>query len=121
MRLCYILGANSFSHVRHCWSEVVLRLNSSESSGTGIVLTGVALLVITFVIAGIHLYGGINVLPVPSFFAAFGEFLSPLIEAAIRILYLGVMVWIASTVTTKGLNLLLQTRLAIKNNQQSKE
>ena len=85
-------------------------MKSSETSGITILLTGTALLLITFVIACIHLQDDINVLPVPSLMASFGEAFSPLIEAAIRVLYLGVMGWIASTVTAKGITVLLTAR-----------
>jgi hypothetical protein len=83
-------------------------MKSSETSGIAILLTGTALLLITFIVACIHLQGDISVLPVPSLMASFGEALSPLIEAAIRLLYLGLMGWIASTVTAKGITALLQ-------------
>jgi len=90
-------------------------MKSSEASGITILLVGIALLLITFIITCIHLQGGINVLPVPSLMSSFGEALSPLIEAAIRVLYLGLMGWIASTVTAKGITVLLQARLLDKN------
>jgi len=86
----------------------------SEASGITILLIGIALLSVTFIIACIHLQGDINVLPVPSLMASFGEALSPLIEAAIRIMYLGLMGWIASIVTAKGVTVLLQARLLDK-------
>ena len=89
-------------------------MKSSETSGITILLTGTALLLITFVIACSHLQGDINVLPVPSLMSSFGEAFSPLIEAAIRVLYLGVMGWIASTVTAKGITVLLQAKLLDK-------
>lgn len=89
-------------------------MKSSETSGITILFIGVALLLITFIIAGIHLQGDINVLPVPSLRSSFGEALSPLIEAAIRVLYLGVMGWIASKVTAKGITVLLQAKLLDK-------
>jgi hypothetical protein len=92
-----------------------LRIKSSEVSGIVILLVGIALLLITFTVACIHLHGDIKVLPVPSLMASFGEALSPLIEAAIRILYLGVMGWIASKVTAKGITVLLQAKLLDKN------
>jgi len=47
--------------------------------------------------------------------ASFGEALSPLVEAAIRIMYLGLMGWIASTVTAKGTTTLLRAKLQNKN------
>jgi hypothetical protein len=87
---------------------------SSEASGIAILLVGIALLLTTFIIACIHLYGDINVLPVPSLMASFGEALSPLVEAVIRILYLGLMGWIASTVTAKGITVLLRAKLLYK-------
>jgi hypothetical protein len=92
-----------------------LRIKSSEVSGIAILLVGIALLLITFLVACIHLHGDIKVLPVPSLMASFGEALSPLIEVAIRILYLGVMGWIASKVTAKGITVLLQAKLLDKN------
>jgi len=91
-----------------------LRIKSSETSGITILLVGIALLSVTFIIACIHLQGGIIVLPVPNLMASFGEALSPLIEAAIRVLYLGLMGWIASKVTTKGITVLLKAKLLDK-------
>ena len=87
-----------------------LRINCSESSGITILLIGVALLAVTFLIACIHLQEGVNFLPVPSFASSVGEGLSPLIDALIRALYLGLMGWIASTVTAKGVKVLLTAR-----------
>ena len=95
-------------------------MKSSETSGIVILLIGVALLSVTFIVAYMHLQGDINVLPVPSLITSFGEALSPLIESAIRVLYLGVMGWIASTVTAKGITLLLQVRLLDKNSLHQK-
>ena len=85
-------------------------METSEASGITILLVGIALLSVTFIIACVHLHGGINILPVPSLMASFGEVLSPLIEAAIRVMYLGLMGWIASIVTAKGITVLLATR-----------
>jgi hypothetical protein len=91
-----------------------LQIKSSEASGVTILLAGITLLLITFVVACIHLYGDISVLPVPSLMASFGEGLSPLIEAIIRVLYLGLMGWIASIVIAKGVTALLRAKLIDK-------
>jgi hypothetical protein len=91
-----------------------LQIKSSEASGVTILLAGITLLLITFVVACIHLYGDISVLPVPSLMASFGEGLSPLIEAVIRVLYLGLMGWIASIVIAKGVTVLLRAKLIDK-------
>jgi len=95
-------------------------MKSSETSGIAILLIGVTLLLIAFIIACIHLQGDFSVQPVPTLMASFGEALSPLIEAAIRVLYLGVMGWIASTVTAKGITVLLQAKLLDKNSLHQK-
>jgi hypothetical protein len=91
-----------------------LQIKSSETSGVTILLAGITLLLITFVVACIHLYGDISVLPVPSLMASFGEGLSPLLEAVIRVLYLGLMGWIASIVIAKGVTALLRAKLIDK-------
>jgi hypothetical protein len=91
-----------------------LQIKSSEASGVTILLAGITLLLITFVVACIHLYGDISVLPVPSLMASFGEGLSPLLEAVIRVLYLGLMGWIASIVIAKGVTALLRAKLIDK-------
>jgi hypothetical protein len=87
-----------------------LQINCSESSGVKILLVGVTLLSVTFFIACVHLQEGVNFLPVPSFATSFGDGLSLLMEAGIRALYLGLMGWIASTVTAKGINVILTAR-----------
>jgi hypothetical protein len=91
-------------------------LKSSEASGIKILLIGTALLMVTFIIAGINLLGDIKLLPVPDFTETLGKAFSPLIEAAIQILYLGIMGWTASKITKKGLTEILQSRHSEKTN-----
>jgi hypothetical protein len=85
-------------------------MKTSEAPGIAVLLIGVALLVTTFIDAYLFLAKDINILPVPNLIAAFGEALAPLIEASIRMLYLGVMGWIGSTVTMRGITVLLQVK-----------
>ena len=89
----------------------ILLIKSSETSGLGILIIGITLLLFTFIISCAHLYGKIDVSPSPSLLASFGEALSPLIQGAIRFLYLGLMVWMASVVTKKGLILVLESKI----------
>lgn len=85
-------------------------MKTSEAPGIAILLIGVALLVTTFIDAYLFLAEDISILPVPNLIAAFGEALAPLIEASIRMLYLGVMGWIGSTVTMRGITILLRAK-----------
>jgi hypothetical protein len=85
-------------------------MKTSEAPGIAVLLIGVALLVTTFVDAYLFLTEDVSILPVPNLIAAFGEALAPLIEASIRMMYLGVMGWIGSTVTIRGITVLLQVK-----------
>ena len=89
-------------------------MESSEVSGIIILLIGLILLVTTFVDAYLFLKEDVSILPVPNLIAAFGEALAPLIEASIRMMYLGVMGWIGSTITIRGITVLLQVKPEIK-------
>ena len=89
-------------------------MKTSEAPGIAVLLIGVALLVTTFIDAYLFLTEDISILPVPNLIAAFGEALAPLIEASIRMLYLGVMGWIGSTVTIRGITVLLDVKPEIK-------
>jgi hypothetical protein len=89
-------------------------MKTSEAPGFAVLLIGVALLVTTFVDAYLFLKEDVSILPVPNLIAAFGEALAPLIEASIRMMYLGVMGWIGSTVTIRGITVLLQVKPEIK-------
>jgi hypothetical protein len=88
---------------------------TSEKSGIIILLIGIVLMLTTFIIASFHLQGNINALTGSGSITFFGETLNPFIETAIYVLYLGLMGWIASKVTARGIALLLQVRLLEKN------
>jgi len=81
-----------------------------EVPGIAVLLIGIALLVATFIDAYLLLTEDINILPVPNLTAALGEALAPLIEAAIRMIYIVIMVWIGSTITMRGITVLLQVK-----------
>jgi len=83
-------------------------METSENLGIAVLLIGIAFLTTTFIDAYLLLKEDVSILPVPNLIAAFGEALAPLIEASIRMMYLGVMIWIGSTVTMRGITLLLQ-------------
>jgi len=85
-------------------------MEKPEASGIAVLLIGVALLLTTFIDAYLFLEKDVSIVPVPNLIAAFGEALAPLIEASIRMLYLGVMGWIGSTVTMRGITVLLQVK-----------
>ena len=89
-------------------------MKTSEVLGLSVLVIGIILLITTFVDAYLFLTEDISILPVPDLLAVFGEALAPLIEASIRMIYLGVMGWIGSTITMRGMTVLLQTQQEAK-------
>jgi len=89
-------------------------MESSEASGIAVLLIGIALLVTTFIDAYLFLREDVSIVPIHGIMAAFSEALAPLIESCIRIMYLGLMGWIGSTLTMRGITFLSQVKLEAK-------
>jgi hypothetical protein len=75
-----------------------------------ILLTGIVLLALTFISAYIYLINNPSITGSSDLVDTFGDSLAPLIEASIRIMFLGVMGWISSILTARGVQLLTQLR-----------
>jgi len=85
-------------------------MESSEASGVAVLLIGIALLVTTFIDAYLFLREDVSIMPIHGLMAAFSEALAPLIESCIRVMYLGLMGWIGSTLTMRGITVLSQVK-----------
>src|SRR3972149_4974233 len=70
-------------------------------SGITVLSVGLILLVITFASAFGFLSEALPILSSQDLVQTFGETLAPLIATSIRVMYLGVMGWIGSLVTTR--------------------
>lgn len=81
---------------------------------------GAFLLVFTFFAAYGFLVGSLTILASADLTELFGRALAPLIEAIIRILFLGVMGWIGSIVTIRAVQLLKKDKEPATMQQQSK-
>jgi len=81
-------------------------IHRAEISAFAVLFLGVALLAFTFFNAYLFLQGQLSIMTAPDLMAVFGEALAPLIEACIRVMYLGVMGWIGSILTMRGVQLL---------------
>ena len=81
-------------------------MRKTEISGLIILFVGVALLIFTFLNAYWFLTQDIGLIATADLTKAFGEALAPLIAACIRIMYLGIMGWIGSLLTLRGISLL---------------
>jgi hypothetical protein len=80
-----------------------------------ILFTGIGLLAFTFISAFVFLSSNPAITASADLIDVFGSSLAPLIDASIRIMYLGVMGWIGSGLTARGVQLIGQLkRLSVK-------
>jgi hypothetical protein len=78
-------------------------------SGLTVLSIGVALLIFTFISAYGLLTQNLNIIATADLVQTFGESLAPLIATCIRLMYLGVMGWIASLMTIRGVTIITHT------------
>lgn len=93
-------------------------------SGITVLLVGVALLIFTFVSAYGFLTQSLSIISSQDLVQTFGAALSPLIATCIRIMYLGIMGWIGSLLTIRGITIvehLPETSVAIAQKQEAKQ
>jgi hypothetical protein len=84
-------------------------LGNIKRSGFILLFVGVAVLLFTFIQAFLLLMGFEDILGLRDLVNFFGEALAPLISYAIRALFLGVMGWIGSILTRRGVQILTTT------------
>jgi len=77
-------------------------MDSVKASGFIVLFIGVALLIFTFFSAYQFLTGVLEIATGKDLMSLFWEALAPLISYAIRALYLGIMGWIGSILTRRG-------------------
>lgn len=75
-------------------------------SGVTVLMVGVALLIFTFFSAYGFLTKSLSIIASEDLVQTFGKALSPLVATCIRIMYLGVMGWIGSLLTIRGVTIM---------------
>jgi len=83
-------------------------------SGYITLFLGIALLAFTFVSAYLFLRNDPSIAGSPDLVTVFGDALAPLIVTCIRIMYLGIMGWIGSALTLRGVQLVTQLKREAK-------
>lgn len=81
-------------------------MNDVKLSGFAVLFIGVALLLFTFIMAYQFMVGIAEILTSGDYMDMFGKVLSPLIEYALRALFLGIMGWIGSILTRRGVQII---------------
>ena len=97
-----------------------MKFEKVESSALIVLFLGVFLLAFTFFSAYGFLVGSLTILASSDLTELFGRALAPLIEAVIRILFLGVMGWIGSILTIRAVQLLKKEKEPTAVQPQSK-
>jgi hypothetical protein len=75
-------------------------------SGITVLTVGVALLIFTFIIAYGFLTQALSIIASADLVQTFGAALAPLIATSIHIMYLGVMGWVGSLLTIRGVTII---------------
>jgi len=78
-------------------------------SGVTVLAIGLTLLILTFASAFAFLSEGLQILSTQDLAQTFGATLAPLIATSIRVMYLGVMGWIGSLITIRGVTIIANT------------
>ncbi len=82
----------------------------AENMGVAALIIGVSMLAFTFISAYLFLRDSLIIVPSSDLMGLFGEALAPLIATMIRVMYLGIMGWIGSTLTIRGIDLFTKIR-----------
>jgi hypothetical protein len=88
-------------------------------SGIIVLCIGIALLMFTFFSAYALLTADLSPISTQDLVQTFGEALGPLIAAAIHIMYLGVMGWVSSLITIRGVTIMTQAPKEEKSSLQT--
>jgi len=75
-------------------------------SGITVLIIGVAMLIFTFISAYGFLTQSLSIMASADLVQTFGEAFAPLIAACIHIMYLGIMGWIGSLLTIRGITII---------------
>jgi hypothetical protein len=78
-------------------------------SGITVLAIGLTLLILTFASAYGFLSEGLNMTSTQDLAQTFGATLAPLIATSIRVMYLGVMGWVGSLITIRGVTIIANT------------
>ena len=101
--------------------ERLIELDSVKISGFTVLFIGVAVLLFTFYSAYELLRGVVEIPVSGDLINLFGEALAPLIVYSIRALYLGIMGWIGSILTRRGVQTITSEHRKIEAKPEQRE
>jgi hypothetical protein len=87
-----------------------MKFDKAEISGLLVLFIGVGLLAFTFLNAYWLLTADVGIVATQDLIAAFGKAVAPLMATVIHVMYLGIMGWIGSLLTLRGISLLVHPK-----------
>jgi hypothetical protein len=81
-----------------------------QTLGFAALIIGIGMLAFTFINAYLFLGADLGIVASSDLVGLFGEALAPLIATVIRVMYLGIMGWIGSLLTVRGIQLLTKRK-----------
>ena len=81
-----------------------------QTLGFAALIVGIGMLAFTFINAYLFLGADLGIVASSDLVGLFGEALAPLIASVIRVMYLGIMGWIGSLLTVRGIQLLTKSK-----------
>lgn len=91
---------------------MLMKIEKPELVAYILIIVGLVLLIFTFIMAYLMLIADPNILPALNLSEALGEILGPIAVAIIRVMYLGVMGWVGSIATMRGIQLYKESKPA---------
>jgi uncharacterized RDD family membrane protein YckC len=99
-----------------------MKMGKAELMSYILIIVGVTLLILTFVMAAMLLTSELGIVSQSDLSQALGEILEPIAAAVIRVLYLGIMGWMGSIATIRGIQLYEEVkRIPLTKTETSKE
>lgn len=89
---------------------MLMKIEKPELVAYILIIVGLVLLIFTFIMAYIMLIADPNILPALNLSEALGEILGPIAVAIIRVMYLGIMGWVGSIATMRGIQLYKESK-----------
>jgi len=88
-----------------------MKIERAELVAYILIAVGLILLVITFIMAYLKLESVVGIITSGNIAEALGKIFGPIVEAVIKIMFLGIMGWIGSIATMRGIQLYKEAKI----------
>ncbi|MEM3580823.1 MAG: hypothetical protein QXH40_04330 [Candidatus Bathyarchaeia archaeon] len=90
-----------------------MKIEKAELVAYILITVGLLLLVITFIMAYLKLESVVSIITSGNISEALGQIFGPIVEAVIKIMFLGIMGWVGSIATMRGIQLYKEAKTKV--------